>query len=316
MTRAAMSIWSVAAIGISTPSGVGAQGTSPTPAAVAGAEQNYNEGVAATERGDFAAARRAFQASYDLNPLPDVLFNVAMCHKALGDLPAAANAFRDYVAVVGGDLSPEEQAEFDALLAELMPQIGRVVVEGAPPDSVLSIDGVNAGSVPPGGWVAVSPGRHRVLVEREGSTSFAADVDVAVGQIVTVSTSLVGPGSLPPDPRTGIPATGGRGQEDEGLSPWFWTCVGLAGASVLTMAITGGLTLKYNDDFDASGRADGGLRDTTLALRTTTDVFLGIGLAAVVVGTILFFLAPEAESQPDAILAAVAFATSGLVVRW
>ena len=83
------------------------------------------------------------------------------------------------------------------------------------------------------------------------------------------------------------------------------------------LAITGGLTLKYNDDFDAGGRTDSGLRDTTLALRTTTDVFLGIGLAAVVVGTVLFFVLPDDESEAEPARAGgVAVVPSGLVVWW
>lgn len=85
----------------------------------------------------------------------------------------------------------------------------------------------------------------------------------------------------------------------------------------MTMAITGGLTLKYNDDFEASGRTDADSRDAALTLRTTTDVFLGIGLAAVVAGTVLFFVPTGDESQDEA-GPGVAFAPSvgGLALVW
>jgi hypothetical protein len=125
-------------------------------------------------------------------------------------------------------------------------------------------------------------------------------------------TPPVGPGpTIPVEPEQ--PGDGG------GLSPWFLTCVGIAGASALTMAITGGLTIKYNGDFDDGGRTDASLRDTTLALRTTTDVFLGLGLAAVVAGMVLLVLdltGDEESEDGDSAAEGVAAGPSGLMVWW
>jgi hypothetical protein len=320
LTRVIVAAVVAAGVGLVVPVYSVAQAAPPTEAAVAEAERLFNEAVAASERGDFAAALSSFQASYGLNPLPDLLYNIGMCHKALADVPAAANAFREYVAAVGGNLSPDDRAEFDVLLAELVPQVGRVVVEGLPAGAAVNIDGTEVGTAPIAGWVAVSPGRHRVGATLEGFSPFSSEIDVAAGQTITLSASLVAvvpPGPTGPVPGPGNPPGGERAEEGGGLSPWFWTCVGMAGASALTMAITGGLTLKYNDDFDAGGRTDEGLRDTTLALRTTTDVFLGLGLAAVVAGTVLFFVDPGDESEAESADAAgVAVVPSGLVVWW
>jgi hypothetical protein len=298
-----------------------AQPASVGPADVARAEQLYDEGVAATDRGDFAGAISSFLASYALNPLPDVLYNIGMCHKALGELPQALNAFRDYVDGMGGNLSPEEQAEFDGLLAELAPQVGRLVIDSSAGAATVSVDGAVVGTTPLAAWHAVAPGRHRVEVAKRGFELFASEVDVAAGQTLTVTAplvALVGPPPIGPSPGPVAPVEPEPVDDDEGgMSPWFWACVGVAGASALTMAITGGLTLKYNDDFDAGGRTDADLRDTTIALRTTTDVFLGIGLAAVVAGTVLFFVLPGEESAEDEGSAvAVAPSLGGLVVTW
>jgi hypothetical protein len=286
-----------------------------SPADVARAEQLYDEGVAATDRGDFAGAITSFQAAYAINPLPDVLYNVGMCHKALGQLPDALNAFRDYVAGMGGNLSADEQAEFDGLLAELVPQVGRLEIQGPPLGAAVSIDGVAVGTAPLAAWVAVSPGSHRVEATRAGYSPFSSEIEVAAGQTLAVNAPLVALAGTPPiGPGPVIPV---EPDDDEGgLSPWFWACVGVAGASALTMAITGGLTLKYNSDYDAGGRTDADLRDTTIALRTTTDVFLGIGLAAVVAGTVLFFVRPGEESEDEEEGVAVAPALGGLVVAW
>ena len=290
----------------------------PSPEDVGRAEQLFDEGVAASDRGDFAAALTSFEGSYNLNPLPDVLYNIAMCHKALADLPAALNAFKDYVAAMGGNLAPEEQAEFDVLLAELVPQVGRLVLESTEAAAQVRVDGSAVGTTPLGGWHAVAPGQHRIEVSKPGFEPYVIEVDVAAGQTLPIGAPLVALAVVPPVGPGPVPPVGPEPTDDEGgLSPWFWTCVGLAGASALTMAITGGLTLKYNDDFDAGGRTDADLRDTTLALRTTTDVFMGIGLAAVIVGTVLFFVDPDDEAEEETSSSAmVAVLPSGLMVSW
>ncbi len=304
------------------PLGARAQEVAPSGGDVTEAERLFDEGVAATERGDFAAALDSFQRSHRLNPLPDVLYNIAMCHKALGDLPAALNAFAEYVARMGGNLQPDEQAEFDALLADLVPRVGRIVVESTQTEAEIRIDRTAVGSTPMPGWRAVAPGRHRVEITKPGFGPYSTQVDVRAGQTLTVTAPLVAIAGPPPvGPRVGtgpVAPVGPEPTDGEGLSPWFWTCVGIAGASALTMAITGGLTLKYRDDFDAGGRTDAELRDTALALRTTTDVFLGIGLAAVIAGTVLFFVEPGEEEADLRASGEVSFAVFpvGIGMEW
>jgi hypothetical protein len=96
----------------------------------------FDEAVVASEQGDFRTALGLFRASFERVPVSDALYNVGMCQKALGDLPGAANTLRDYVALFGNGMTPEERQEFDALLAELAPQIGRLILvvkeSGAP----------------------------------------------------------------------------------------------------------------------------------------------------------------------------------------
>jgi len=296
----------------------GAQTSVPSAANVEQAAQLFNQGVAAIEQADFATAVRSFEASYGLNPIPDVLYNIAMCHKALGNLPASANAFRAYVVAMGGSLAPEEQAEFDALLVELTPQIGRLMIDVTEAGAAVTVDGVAVGMSPLSGWYAVTPGRHRIEVAKPGFQSFSSEVDVVAGQTPAVSVPLVAMAVTPPVGSEPTVPVGPVEPDDGGeLSPWFWACVGVASASALTMAITGGLTIKYNDDFDASHRTDAGLRDTAWNLRTTTDVFLGIGLAAVAAGIVLFFVPVGGEAE-DEDTASVGFAPtpSGFAVWW
>jgi hypothetical protein len=195
------------------------------------------------------------------------------------------------------------------------------VIEVTEPGASVTVDGVAVGTSPLSGWYAVAPGRHRIQVTKPGFQPFASDVDVVAGQTPAVSAPLVAvaltPPIVPPPPPPPIPVQPGQPDDGGGLSPWFWTCVAVAGASALTMAITGGLTISYNNDFNASHRADAGLRDTALALRTTTDVFLGLGLAAVAAGTVLFFVSPGDDSEDEgAASVALAPSPSGFALWW
>jgi tetratricopeptide (TPR) repeat protein len=273
-----------------------AQPTWPSNVEVDKGEQLFNEGVAASEQGDFAGALESFQESYRLNPLPDVLYNVGMCQKALGDLPAAANTFRDYVAAIGGNLSPAEQAEFDALLAELVPQVGRISFSVSEQDARVAVDGVAVDAGALGGWLAVVPGPHNVTAEKDGFSPASVVLDVAPGDTVEAQLVL---------------ARQEGSDDDDGLSPtWFWITAGTAGAFALAGAITGGLELADEDTFNAAAeRCNAGDDASCSAARkvyatiedeanATTALLVVAGVAAAAAVTLIFFTDWGGESEP------------------
>jgi hypothetical protein len=292
-----------------------ARAQSDEDARTAQAERLFNDGVAASERGDFQAALRAFQSSYDLNPVPDVLYNIGMCHKALGNAPGAANAFQQYVLAVGGDMTADERAEFEALLQELVPQVGRLAVQATETGAMVQVDGTNVGTTPLQGWYAVEPGSHAVTVTRDGFAPASTVIDVPAGALVPLNMTLVATGETPAGPGTEEgPATVASGG---GLSPWFWVSVGVTGAATVGMAITGGLTLKYKDDYINEGQDDADLRDMTLTMRTTTDVLLGVALAGAIAGTLLLIFGGDEETSDEAASPVTAsLAPSGLLLAW
>ncbi len=137
---------------------------------------------------------------------------------------------------------------------------------------------------------------------------------MAAGNTVTTRAALVA--AARPVPEAPALVDGGE-EESEGLGPWFWASVGVTGAAVAAMAVTGGLTLKYNDDFNAGGHRDADLRDTTLALRTATDVLLGLAVAGAVAGTVLFFVGgADEEAGGESSARSVGLLPSGLIVVW
>jgi tetratricopeptide (TPR) repeat protein len=279
------------------------------------AERLYYEGVSAVEEGDYRAALRAFRASYDLHPAADALYNVGICLQALDDAPGAANAFREYLDRFGGGLSEQDRAEIDSYLADLLPQVGRLAIRSPESGAAVAIDGTEIGSTPLGEWFAVDAGRHAVVVTKDGFSPVSTVVRVGAGEVVLVDAALASRVAGGPSP---MPAPPGAEEGSGGMGPWFWVCTGLAGAATVTLAVTGGLTLKYKDDYMAGGGTDRGLYDTAFALRTTTDVFLGVALAAAAAAVLVLVLdgSEEPAEEGGAGAPTALLAPSGLLVWW
>jgi tetratricopeptide (TPR) repeat protein len=74
----------------------------PAPQAQAVEEQaraRFAEGNVAYDVGDFGKALKSFTEAYRLKPLPGFLFNIAQCHRQLGQYSRAAFFYRRYLAL-------------------------------------------------------------------------------------------------------------------------------------------------------------------------------------------------------------------------
>lgn len=79
------------------------------------ARARFAEGTVAYDVGDFGKALKAFTEAYRLKPLPGFLFNIAQCHRQLGQHGRAAFFYRRYLA-----LAPD---------ASNAPEVGELVQE-------------------------------------------------------------------------------------------------------------------------------------------------------------------------------------------
>jgi hypothetical protein len=94
-----------------------AVGAELTDEAKAQARVKFSEGNAAYEQGNFREALKSFEAAYQLAPLPGFLFNVAQCHRQLGDFAQAASAYRRYLSL--SEKEPANAAMVKDLIAEM-----------------------------------------------------------------------------------------------------------------------------------------------------------------------------------------------------
>lgn len=108
---------SVLLLGVCALAPLSAVGAELTGDAKAQARQKYTEGNEAYEHGEFRKALTAFDAAYQLAPLPGFLFNVAQCHRQLGAYERAAFFYRRYLAL--SDKEPSNAPMVKDLIAEM-----------------------------------------------------------------------------------------------------------------------------------------------------------------------------------------------------
>jgi hypothetical protein len=275
----------------------------------------FEEGVAAFEGGEYAAALDAFEAAYALAPAPDVLLNIGMCQRLVGRPADAVNSLRRYLSAMGTEVSAEESASIQQQVDELIPTLGQVALVVSEPGTRLFIDGQPLGIAPLGWTVAVQPGEHQVEARADGFEPSVESVRVAAGQTVTLTLALPRlTESVTPAP--GSPAEGttdGGG----GLGWWFWGSTIAAGTLGVAVAITGGITLKLADDCKPVACPDMETRDTGLALRTTTDVLLGFACAAAVSAILAVVLDETGADSESSAATVTAFASpAGIGIAW
>jgi tetratricopeptide (TPR) repeat protein len=236
-----------------------AAGSAPARAADDEARKHFNAGIALVQKHDFAAALVELQASYDDKPLPETLFDIALCERELGRYADALAKLRRYLA----SLAPtdENQAkirEAQALIAQTEAQLPPPAPEAPPPPAPE----VHAPPAPP---PLVSP---PVSPPPEAPTVVATVEPPPVHRPRLVDTM--------------------QGRAAIGL-----------GAAALGLfiggAATGGVVLADKHDYQASCDrvCDSALYGRARTLAITTDVLFAVGGAAAVTSLVLFLAHPH-----------------------
>ncbi len=245
------------------------------------------EGEQAFQRGDFDAALDAFRSAYEDTDMTALLYNIGMCEWELDRPVDAVRSFRRYLAAAP-DLSAGDRREIEEILDELRPRHGDLIVRVSPPEAAVAIDDIEIAGTP-GSPVAVTAGGHTVVVTLEGyeHTELVRSVDAGATTTVDVRLVAIDDENGTGDDSVDEPLVNDPQAPQERRRPWwFWTGVGLAGASAIATAVTGGLTLGYQGDYEDSGQLDIDAYDAGQRLAVTTDVLLGVSVGAATVALI------------------------------
>ncbi|MCP4601286.1 MAG: tetratricopeptide repeat protein [Proteobacteria bacterium] len=87
------------------------------------ARQLFEIGIELYRTGQFEAAAGHFAMSYAFLPFPELVYNLALCHKAMGQKDEALRFLRE---LLDGDPPKKDRAEIEEMISELSPKSDKV----------------------------------------------------------------------------------------------------------------------------------------------------------------------------------------------
>lgn len=154
------------------------------------AKSLFQEGIAAFHAGDYPAALESFESSYSIRPMPKVLFNIAMCQKAMYRYTDALDTFNNFIETAKLPRRSPMYREVLSERSELLSKVGHITVISTPLDSQVLIDGTPIGNTPLTSGQPVDPGEHHVTVEKTGYRPFRRQVSIAGGTTLEIQAKL------------------------------------------------------------------------------------------------------------------------------
>lgn len=274
----------------------------PSEADLARASSHFQQGVQLFQEDAFRAALVEFQRAYRIAPDYRLLYNIGQTKLRLQDYLGSVQSYEAYLVAGGRDVSPERRAQVEQALASLRSRVGRIGVTSNRAGAEIFIDDLKAGETPLPATVAVNVGPHRVLARSADGATETKIIEVAGGDVEEVNFVLVAPKTAPA-------AVASHGKEDAWppLAKGAVASWAVGGALLVGSAVTGGLTWSAQSELDDMVAEQGvsstdldDQRDKLKTLALTTDVLIGTGAAAALIGTVLWVVHKRKDKQDRA----------------
>jgi tetratricopeptide (TPR) repeat protein len=245
------------------------------------ARELFQVGIDAFESEDYGAALAAFELSYQLNPVSSVLYNIAMCHRALVRYVESIQDFERYLEEGGDRIAAERRQEVEGLVLEMERLVGRIEMDVSPPEADVEIDGV---PVERGVYASsrVRAGAHTVRASCPGYRDAVRRVEMAPGEVARVEVALEREVQRP-----GEPPDRERSRR-RSLRAALWVVLGLTAASAVAFAATAAMGADRMNGLGPDPSSDDIAEAETLAnasygLAGTTGV---LGMTAIVLAVV------------------------------
>jgi hypothetical protein len=243
-------------------------------------------------------------ASYQLDPLPGVLFTLAECEAGAAKLGTALGHYQEFLAALTA-MTAERRETFEerrriaaqqiAVLSVSAPTLTVDVAAASPPGLIVKADGRLVAPSAYGVGRRVDPGLYAITAEIAGKTVWSRNVTLEPGNQARVDVSLSPPSELPHSSRQ--PAA-----NEEHPAPhrtWAYLAGGVAVAGLTTGLITGALAYSHKHSIadncpDLVCNAQG--RTALDSARTEAKLSTGgfsVGLAGAAALTLLLLLSPD-----------------------
>jgi hypothetical protein len=144
----------------------------------AAAKPHFVAAMLLFEAADYRGALLKFQLAYDLSHDPRLLWDIAICEKALGHYARALPLVRRYLAEAASMISETHRSEATELADLIANFVGPVRIECSQAGATVYIDGEEIGTTPLVNPTPVDMGNRRVTVRKRGFREMSKSVRV------------------------------------------------------------------------------------------------------------------------------------------
>ncbi len=155
------------------------------------ARKQFEIGMNRIAEEDYHGALEAFEEAHRIRPKPHVLYNIAMCQKALFLYTQALETFEHYLQRAGDTPTPDLRQPAAKAISQIEQLVGRLRIEAIPEDATISVDGQREGTTPLTSPILLNPGHHTVRIEAAGYQPYESGVTVVSGAEVRLSAELL-----------------------------------------------------------------------------------------------------------------------------
>lgn len=281
-----------------------AQAFAQDEAALSEARSKFQRAIELKQAKNCGGALKLFREVGSVKMTPQVRYHIASCEERLGQLVTALGGYQLALAT-GDDLPPQFREEVQQAIDDLEARIPRLVLErGHGADAAtIRLDGVALGASSIGTPMPLDPGPHAVQASAPGFEPFRETVTVEEGEIESLTIHLSDSSAAAKD--AGEPSLASSAQTDEPAS--FGALPYVLGGAGLAIAAAGGVFLGLSQakagqteelcgGTDCTGLTGADLQEArdlaegATSFETIGWVGVGVGAAAVVAGTTLFFV--------------------------
>ena len=274
------------------------------------ARERFQRGVALYREGSFDAALAEFRRAYEIAPNYRVLFNLAQVQVERHDSVAALSLFGQYLQQGGSEIDAERRAQVEHDMQALRTRVAELTVESNVAGALLSIDGVESGTLPLAGPVLVNSGVRQVTLAKPGYQSVSRSLTIAGAQPLRLVLPLQSTGDGPD-----ITRAGGRSANDahlatgagrsRPLSSAFWVsaiATGLCAGTAVTFGIIAeNKNQKLDDELNRFPVDAQGISSARHSLKTSAavaDAFTGAAIVGAVASVYFALSSGETSEAP------------------
>ena len=196
----------------------------------------FLEGVAAFSDEKYPEALTSFKASYELNPNPNVLYNIGMCQRALLDFSSSTATLKKYLEKKGDSIPAKEKGEIETIISEMEASLGSLELAVSEEGATILVDSMEVGISPLPSTLELNPGMHTVEARKDGFAGAQKSFTLKSGEKTKLGLELAALKAAPPPEvvmETGKKAAADKAKKEEKKksilkSPLLWSLLGVA----------------------------------------------------------------------------------------